>query len=62
MHRAVFVNNGWRIADLSGTVPLDTDVVSQFLSAYVPLVRPLSHYYHVQGRPTSFSDSHSSCS
>ncbi|KAM5541193.1 hypothetical protein V8D89_005122 [Ganoderma adspersum] len=34
---AVFVNNGWRIADLSGAAPLDTDVVSQFLSAYVPL-------------------------
>ncbi|PIL34856.1 transporter [Ganoderma sinense ZZ0214-1] len=34
---AVFVNNGWRIADTFGAAPLDTDVVSQFLSAYVPL-------------------------
>ncbi|KAM5541211.1 hypothetical protein V8D89_005140 [Ganoderma adspersum] len=34
---AVFVHNGWRIADLSGAEPLNTDVVSQFLSAYVPL-------------------------
>ncbi|KAM5541192.1 hypothetical protein V8D89_005121 [Ganoderma adspersum] len=34
---AVFVNNGWRIADLSGAAPLNTDVFSQFLSAYVPL-------------------------
>ncbi len=33
-HRAVFVNNGWRIADTVGAAPLDTDV----LSAYVPLV------------------------
>ncbi|PIL34845.1 transporter [Ganoderma sinense ZZ0214-1] len=34
---AVFVNNGWRIADTFGAAPLDTDVISQFLSAYVPL-------------------------
>nr|VWO98206.1 Acetolactate synthase (EC [Ganoderma boninense] len=34
---AVFINNGWRIADTSGAKPLNTDVVSQFLSAYVPL-------------------------
>ncbi|KAI1789950.1 amino acid permease-domain-containing protein [Ganoderma leucocontextum] len=34
---AVFVNNGWRIADTTGDPPPDADVVSQFLSAYVPL-------------------------
>ncbi|KAM5541191.1 hypothetical protein V8D89_005120 [Ganoderma adspersum] len=34
---AVFVNNGWRIANTPGDSPPSTDVVSQFLSAYVPL-------------------------
>ncbi|PIL34844.1 transporter [Ganoderma sinense ZZ0214-1] len=34
---AVFVNNGWRIADTLGDSPPNKDVVSQFLSAYVPL-------------------------
>ena len=38
--RAVFVNNGWRIANTPGDSPPSMDVVSQFLSAYVPLVRP----------------------
>ena len=45
------MNNGWRIANVpkedghghDHDAPLDTDVVSQFLSAYVPLVRLLSH-------------------
>ena len=41
-HRAVFVNNGWRIANTPGDSPPSKDVVSQFLSAYVPLVRPPS--------------------
>ena len=33
------MNNGWRIANTPGDSPPSTDVVSQFLSAYVPLVR-----------------------
>ena len=37
-HRAMFVNNGWWIADTRGASPLDTDVISQFLSAYIPIV------------------------
>ena len=34
------MNNGWRIANTPGDSPPSMDVVSQFLSAYVPLVRP----------------------
>lgn len=45
--RAVFVHNGWRIADIGEDLPVYdanqrlADPVSLFLSAYVPLVSPI---------------------